>query len=201
LFSKESLAKSLMYLGIDDMGDIFEKLSEQYCGPSRHYHSDQHITECLCHFKPFCLLADHPAEIETAIWFHDAIYDSHQSDNEEQSALWARSYLASQSIAEASILRIEAMIIATKTHQPISRDSEVLLDIDLGILGTSEAAFDTYDQAIRREYDWVPEQAYETGRKQVLKSFLARERIYHTEAYFEKYEAQARQNITRRIGR
>jgi len=199
LFTQSHLAASLKCLGITDIGDIFEQLSEQYLSPTRHYHSDKHVTECLGHFASVRDAAERPAEIEVAFWFHDAIYDSQQSDNEELSAKWASDYLTSKAVETAVVDRIYAMIIATKTHLPFNSDSEILLDIDLGILGASESAFDAYDQAVCREYSWVAADVYEVARKQVLESFLARERIYHTERMFEQYEAQARANLTRRI--
>ncbi|PWQ94238.1 HD domain-containing protein [Leucothrix arctica] len=201
LFSHDNLSQVLASLGVTDSGDIFEQLAEQYRSPSRHYHSDQHVIECLRHFEKFRHLAEHSAEIKVAIWFHDAIYDSQKSDNEEQSAAWATSYLTSKGVAEGVVSRIDAMIIATKTHKPFNHDSAIMLDIDLGILGASDAAFEAYDQAVRREYQWVPAKAYESGRKQVLASFLSRERIYHTDAMFEQYESQARRNLTRRMDR
>ena len=199
LFTRANLERSLAAVGVGEFGDIYGQLAAQYKSPSRYYHSDQHVTECLKHFANYRHLAEHPAEIEVAIWFHDAIYDSTKPDNEEQSAVWSTAYLTSKNVAKDVVERIDAMIIATKTHTPFNRDSEIMLDIDLGILGASIEAFDRYDQDVRSEYLWVPAEAYESGRKQVLASFLARERIYHTQQMFEQYEAQARANLTRRM--
>lgn len=201
LFTRDNLSQSLLCLGVSSSGDIFDQLAAQYRSPSRHYHSDQHVTECLRHFEPFHQDAEQAAEVEVAIWFHDAIYDSRKPDNEELSAQWANEYLSSKGVAEDVVARVDAMIIATKTHEPFNHDSAILLDIDLGILGASESVFDAYDQAVRCEYDWVPAEVYEAGRKKVLQSFLARERIYHTKSMFEQYEAQARRNLTRRMDR
>ena len=144
-------------------------------------------------------LAIHPSEIQVAIWFHDAVYDTHQSDNEEQSAEWARSYLEGAGVSLESTTRIVRMILATKTHKPHDADAEIMLDIDLGILGTSAEVFESYDKAIRREYHWVPEEQYCVGRAQVLSSFLDRPNIYHTQLFSQQYESQARENLSRKI--
>ena len=200
MFDRENLSASLKCLGITDVGNIFDELAEQYCSPSRHYHSDQHVSECLRHFASYSQDAEHPAEIEVAIWFHDAVYDSQQSNNEELSALWAKNYLSDKGVETEVVDRIEQMILATKTHLPFNQDTMILLDIDLGILGSSCKAFDAYDRAVRREYQWVDDEKYEAGRKQVLASFLERDVIYHTDQMHKQFEAQARKNIKRRIG-
>jgi predicted metal-dependent HD superfamily phosphohydrolase len=60
--------------------------------------------------------------------------------------------------------------------------------------------YDAYAEAIRREYDWVPEEAYRTGRAAVLERFLTRPRLYHTAA-MTTHEPAARANLRREIER
>ena len=91
------------------------------------------------------------------------------------------------------------MILCTKTHVPSADDCRLMLDIDLGILGTPPDVFESYDQAIRREYHWVPEPDYRKGRATVLASFLNRDAIYRTSAFVEQHEKQARSNLERKI--
>ncbi len=71
--------------------------------------------------------------------------------------------------------------------------------MDLSILGAPPAAFDSYEAAVRREYAWVDDKAWRSGRAAVLKKFLARPQIFHTEAFRQHFEAQARKNIARSI--
>jgi predicted metal-dependent HD superfamily phosphohydrolase len=96
--------------------------------------------------------------------------------------------------------RVRAMILATAhSAQPATADEALLLDIDLSILGADEAAFDEYDRAIRTEYSWLSEDAYRQGRAKVLKSFLERERVFHTALYRGRCEQPARINIERAL--
>ena len=199
MFNKQNLQNSLAELGISDAGNIYSQLATAYGENTRFYHTDQHVSECLKHFAFYRKQAQHPAEIEVAIWFHDAIYDSTKSDNEEQSADWAKRYLTDASADSDAVNRIGEMIIATKTHQSQSADSALMVDIDLGILGATTDAFEAYDAAIRKEFHWVPTVQYCMGRAQVLSSFLKRETIYQTQAMRDLYEAQARENLSRKI--
>jgi len=52
-----------------------------------------------------------------------------------------------------------------------------------------------YAQAIRKEYSWLSDRDYQQGRKQVLTNFLAREKIYYTDYFYQKLERQARANL------
>lgn len=94
------------------------------------------------------------------------------------------------------------LIIATK-HSAIQTnpDNQLIADIDLSILGKPEDRFDEYERQIRKEYEWVPEAAFTTGRSTILESFLARANIYTTQFFQEMYEVQARRNITRSLAR
>jgi predicted metal-dependent HD superfamily phosphohydrolase len=90
-----------------------------------------------------------------------------------------------------------SLILKTKTHDAgDDPDAKVLLDADLAILGANENAYRYYAQQIRKEYDWVPEPEYRSGRQQVLTKFLARPRIYH---FLNPLEKPARRNIAAEI--
>ena len=184
-----------------------EKLSEFYRAPGRHYHGLSHVAALLA----LCdrhrdALAD-PEAVEAAIWFHDAIYDSARRDNELKSAELAVEHMSGK-VEPERLQRIAKMIEATATHQvpdfadeAARRDAAIFLDMDLSILGAPSAEFDAYEQAVRLEYGWVEEQAWRAGRAAVLKKFLARPHIFHTEIFSKSHERQARENIARSIAR
>ena len=73
-----------------------------------------------------------------------------------------------------------------------------MIDLDLAILAASVADFEAYEAAIRREYAFVPDDMFAAGRSKVLKSFLARHRIYLSPCMAET-EMRARANIARSL--
>jgi predicted metal-dependent HD superfamily phosphohydrolase len=186
---------------------LFNQLVAAYSEPQRHYHTLQHLRECLAHFDAAATLARRPAEVELALWFHDAVYDPQRSDNEERSADWAaRSVRAAGCAAgcgEEVAQRVAALVLATKSHEApagADADTQLLLDIDLAILGASPARFAEYGRQIRAEYAHVPDGAFRARRKRVLSSFLARPRIYWTGAFHDALEERARANLRMEIG-
>lgn len=188
---------------IDDA--LKSELSALYRAPGRHYHNLSHIEAMLALAGDCRELLGDPEAIEAAIWFHDAIYDSKAKDNEAQSAALAEKELAGR--ADPSRLdRISAMIVATATHQvppfddaAATRGASLFLDMDLSILGAAPDAFDAYERAVRREYHWVEEPMWRAGRSAVLKNFLARPHIFHTEEFRQRFERQARENMARSL--
>jgi predicted metal-dependent HD superfamily phosphohydrolase len=182
--------------------ELFHRLVECYSEPHRKYHTMQHLSECFAHFESVNSLAERPDEVELALWFHDAIYDTKRKDNEQRSAEWARDSVVAAGLTEEQANRIYQLIMATMHNAvPVGRDAEVLVDIDLAILGSDTTRFDEYEAQVREEYAWVPESLYRAARTQVLERFLKRERIYSTEFFHSAYEARARENIAHSLAR
>lgn len=176
-----------------------------YEAADRHYHGLAHIEAMLALAAEYRRLMYDPEAVEAAIWFHDAIYDSRAKDNEARSAAMAERKLAGR-IQPARLARIIAMVNATATHQlpPLeeggpSGDAALFLDMDLAVLGAGPDTFDAYERAVRREYGWVEETMWRAGRASVLKTFLARPRIFHTAEFRRRFEPQARHNIERSL--
>jgi predicted metal-dependent HD superfamily phosphohydrolase len=178
----------------------FDDLARCYGAPERHYHTLDHIGAVL---ETVRSLNGGPADpaLEFAVWFHDVVYDTHATDNEERSADHAAAVLSNLRIAKNVIAEIRRLILLTKTHQTAAEDGtgHILLDADLAILGTPAAEYDRYAAAIRREYAWVPDADYRRGRRRVLEQFLTRPRLYFTEALRVQRESAARDNLRREI--
>jgi predicted metal-dependent HD superfamily phosphohydrolase len=173
-----------------------DALLRAYCEPHRHYHTQQHLAECLGLFDVHREQAERPGEVALALWFHDAVYDLRGNDNEARSAHYARRELALAGADSATLDRIEAPILATR-HQasPVGKDACLLVDIDLAILGADAQRFAEYEQQIRREYSFVPGFLFRHKRRSILRGFLDRTQIYQTPALHQQLEQQARANL------
>jgi len=182
--------------------ELYHQLVASYSEPHRKYHTIQHLNECLTHLESVRSLADHANEVELALWFHDAIYDTTKKDNEQRSAEWARASVLAAGVSSEKADRIYELIMATMHKAvPVGRDAELLVDIDLGILGAGADRFDDYEMQVREEYSWVPESLYRAARRKVLEQFVTREWIYSTDIFRSNYETRARANIARSLAR
>ncbi len=185
--------------GLGAQGDgmaLLRKLISAYEEPQRKYHTVQHLSECIDLLTRNMDLANAPAEVEAAIWFHDAIYDVRANNNEERSEAWAKKELLAAGVHPDKVERIKAHISATRhVTEPQGADQQLLVDIDLSILGAPRHRFDEYEAQVRSEYDWVPEFLYRKKRKKVLTEFLARSSIYSTGRLHDQLERQARANL------
>ncbi|MGM9428974.1 MULTISPECIES: HD domain-containing protein [Burkholderiales] len=114
--------------------------------PHRRYHSLQHLGECIAQLEGALDLAVHAGDVEIALWFHDAIYGLQAKDNEQRSADWAAGELTRSGAGEAQVRRVRALIMATcHTAKPADADQQLLVDIDLAILGAEPARFAEYE--------------------------------------------------------
>jgi predicted metal-dependent HD superfamily phosphohydrolase len=178
----------------------FDGLIARYSEPHRKYHTVRHLDECFAKLAEVRHLAEHPAEVEVALWFHDAIYEKRSDQNEAKSAELAAATVRNAGGSAECAQRICDLITATRhAAVPQSNDARVLVDVDLSILGESPERFDEYERQVREEYSWVPEFLFKRERRKILEEFLARPAIFSTELFRERYEAQARANLERSL--
>ena len=119
---------------------LHDELIARYSEAHRKYHTPQHLEECFEKFDDVRALAEHPAEIELALWFHDAIYNVKRHDNEKKSADWARASALDAGTPAEACVRVHSLVMATR-HKAVPRgtDAEILVvDID-GTLADSSA--------------------------------------------------------------
>ena len=175
---------------------LMEELMRRYQEPQRHYHTLQHLSECLLLAEQMRDHAARWAEIELALWFHDAVYDVRAHDNEAASAQLARERLPDALLSE----RIAELVMATRHDAlPQGADARLLVDIDLAILAAPPARFAQYEQQIRAEYAHVPEPEFNLRRTAVMRAFAARFPLFLTVAMRARLEDQARANLSRYI--
>ena len=183
-------------LGLANNEDTYAALVNAYSEKHRFYHSTDHISAVLRQLDESKTAPNKPYELELALWFHDAIYQPFSSTNEQDSADWAARFLRANACGSDLVNNVHKLIMATCHTASLSTDDErLIVDIDLTILGASEAVFQQFDLNVRKEYKRVPLIIYKRKRKAVLRSFLERDRIYQCDDFFERFEVQARINL------
>ena len=127
---------------------VHAALIARYEEPHRRYHTVQHLDECFARLDDARALAEHIHEVELALWFHDAVYDTRRPDNEAQSAALARAEGARAGLSEAVLARVDSLILATRHDaSPATPDATLLVDVNLAILGAPVDRFDEYERA------------------------------------------------------
>ena len=178
------------------------ELQGAYSEAHRYYHNVTHLRGCL---KLCDALRDHfrqPDEAELALWYHDAVYRTRSDHNEADSADWARRFCESSGIGAEAAARVAELILNTAHgEQSLEGDAALVCDIDLAILGFPAAAYDDFEQRIRREYHWVEEDQFIEARLAILRGFLSRAQIYRSAALRPVLEDSARANLRRWVER
>ena len=184
-----------------------------YASPPRAYHDFMHVREVLHHYADVAVGPGwtQPVEVYLAVLYHDAIYQPGRKDNEALSARFAMEQ-AAQWLPEHGIdlLRVAELINLTARHGQFSPadfgedgfalDARHFLDCDMAILGAEPRAFDAYDRGIAEEYrGHIPGFLFRFIPMRFLKALLARERIYLSDRFHQRYDAQARANLRRAI--
>jgi predicted metal-dependent HD superfamily phosphohydrolase len=179
-------------------GPLADAVLAAWSGGERHYHGLRHLRDCLQQLDQMTEPVPDRNLVEAALWFHDAVYDPHRTDNEVRSAEWAREGLTRLGIDPAVAAEVARLVMLTAHRRPPDDPAgQLVTDIDLAMLGRPAAEFDAYDAAIRAEFAWVPEDEYRTRRGALLAGLLAREPLYLTPWFRARYEVAARDNLRR----
>jgi predicted metal-dependent HD superfamily phosphohydrolase len=168
------------------------RLVARYGEPHRHYHTWSHVLACLDARERIAPFA--PLEVDVALWFHDAIYDPRAHDNEDKSAA-----LMIEELGDSAKPAVPLVLATKHAAIPETEEARIVVDADLSILGADRETFDAYEIAVRKEYAFVPDDAFRVGRAHVLKSFLDRATIFSTQAARDMWERQARDNLKRSL--
>jgi predicted metal-dependent HD superfamily phosphohydrolase len=176
---------------------VLQEVFQHYSQIDRHYHNLHHINRVLELIHEWKEMDLDFTTLQLAAWFHDVIYKPKASNNEAQSAEYAALILAEIGIGQVTIDRVVSLILCTQFHHAPTNDLEaqILLDADLAILGSEPFDYQAYACAIRREYSWLSESEYRSGRTRVLNHFLQRDRLYYLDKYYARFERKARKNI------
>jgi pantetheine-phosphate adenylyltransferase len=202
-FNQEDVAK------IENVEFWFERLTGEavYGSPQRRYHNLDHMVHGLGEISAWAANTNAcRADVETlkkAFWFHDAVYDSKQKEisNEEASArLWLGAKLDTDDAeGTAGLIRATDHLKKNTDTHPLKN---VMLSVDLAILGQAEDIYDAYTRAVRVEYSNISEEIYRTNRKLILEHFhhKAQSGLLYPDQYFSGiYRDTAMENIAREI--
>ncbi len=196
----ERIVEALVAVGCDrDPEGLAAELVAAWSEPHRRYHDLAHLEDCLMLARELAHLAERPREVEVALAFHDAVYDPRALDNEARSAAWAARALPAHGADEDVAARVEALVLSTRDHAAEEGDAALLSDIDLAVLGADAEGYARFERGVAEEFSWVEPDQYRAARRRVLGRFLARERIFRTDAMHERFEARARENLARAI--
>ncbi|GLZ30813.1 hypothetical protein Lesp02_30020 [Lentzea sp. NBRC 105346] len=178
--------------------DGADELEQRYAEPHRKYHNADHVNAVL---RDVTLLVEDLglgivdfAVLVLAACAHDVIYDGKPGDDERASAAWAREHVPAWAAD-----RVEHIVLATITHSSEDPVAQAFLDADLAILAADRDEYDRYASAVREEYSMYDDEAWRTGRGNVLRRLLARDPIYQTEAARTRWEQRARANLEREL--
>lgn len=187
-------------LKLERASAIFECIVHSYGDERRAYHTLAHIGQCLSEFDEHREFAANPDRVELALWFHDVVYEPGEQFNEGLSAIYAQDILKHAGLHQVEALMVATLILAT-CHKGYAAgpDAELLVDIDLSILGKPKKQFIEYEAQIRAEFSAFSDAEFSTGRLKFVHSFLQKPTIYCTKVFHDKYEQEARKNLTRLI--
>lgn len=183
--------------GGPDPAPYADNLLARWQEPQRHYHTPSHLTAVLDHIDTLEEYAADPDVVRLAAWFHDAVYLPERSENEERSASLAERALPEAGVPDAKTAEVARLVRLTVTHDPADddRDGQVLCDADLAILAAPPSGYATYTAEVRKEYHFVPGDAFREGRSAILRQLLALPHLFRTPYGREHWEATARYNL------
>ena len=189
------------HLGASNVAtEWFDTVLGAYRAEGRHYHGVRHVAWVVRHVE--ALAGDHPVDdldaTVAAAFFHDAVYEPTRDDNEAESAAMAERAVREIGWTGAACRHVADLVMATAGHdvEGVDRDTAVLLAADLAVLAAEPSRYGEYATAVRREYDHVSDADWRTGRGAVLRTLLARPRLFAAELGLDDWERRARANIT-----
>jgi predicted metal-dependent HD superfamily phosphohydrolase len=180
--------------------ELWKEIEKSYSSKKRYYHTLQHLDNLLIQLNELKDSIQNWEVILFTLFYHDVVYNSLKSDNEEKSAELAEKRMSQLLISGDKIELCKQQILATKSHQKsLNSDTNYFTDADLSVLGQPWESYSVYYKNVRREYSIYPDFIYNPGRKKVLNHFLAMDNIFKTTFFQDKFEIQAKLNLEKEI--
>lgn len=198
--------RALRPAGFDPAPGLWRELGDAFASPGRHYHTLRHVREVAERFDEVTKGPGWAAPVDAwlAVLFHDAVYDPARPDNEAQSAALCASSCTRW--LDGRHPAAEALILLTAQHghnsAALDADARHFLDCDMAILGADSARFAEYERDVALEYAAVyPPDAYAFGRRAFLQALQAAPRLFLSDRFHERLDAQARTNCRDALAR
>lgn len=174
--------------------ECWAEIETEYTSEARYYHNLAHLENMLSELSGIESDVNEKDALLFSIYYHDIIYNTAKSDNEFKSAMLFRKRIERTNFKQ--IEKCVQQIELTKEHElSIDNDTNILLDLDLSILGKSNKEYQEYSESIRSEYKMYSDHEYRNGRKKILIKLLNIPAIYKTDYFKRKYEAIAKNNL------
>ena len=151
-----------------------DSLRQYYEG--RPYHNTKHIEEMLGEFENISsslINSDDRELLRIAILFHDIVYDSRSSTNEEDSYDFYKKWtlIRGFNLMPSEDEKIQKMIMATKNHMHLDNNhilENTIIDLDLCILKKDFPRLIEWENGIFKEYQYCSIESYIDGRVKFL---------------------------------
>jgi len=194
--------------GLQDL-PCLEQVKAKYQEPHRHYHDWNHALSVLSWVNHCCdvyqdsISPSTKHELGIAALFHDVVYTTQGSPKNEEASV---AFLADQCSYIGRYYKAEKIILATAQHGKLEAtdvpfETALFMDCDIASFGEPRWEIAVWnDQNITLELlqKFTPEQI-KVGRKAFLGGLLAKQSIFLTPYFQDRFEAQARRNIRRLI--
>ena len=178
---------------LDDHDDLRDELLAAWDRDG--YHDRLHLTEVLDRLEELGGAGFDATTVALAAWFHDAVYDG-ADDDEERSAQWAE-----RALPQAYADEVARLVRMTVHHRPADDDAAgaALSDADLGILAAPQERYEAYVAGVRTDFAHVSDQDFRAGRAAVLADLAAAPSLFRTARGRELWEERARANLAREL--
>lgn len=166
-----------------------EHLLSFWTREGRYYHNEDHLKYIFDEIDKTPLTLMDRRTLMVAALFHDIIYDTKASDNEEKSAEYLKSFFTPITYQDSKIYKVvacqkfdlnQAIQIVLDTKKPLGDPMFTKLswyfgniDYSYGFANVGMPA-DKCEELIRKEYNWVPEDLFKENRIKFLESIIKR---------------------------
>jgi len=184
----------------DEADLTLDMLLAFYSHPPRAYHNLAHIAQVLGALDGVSMLAENLDAVEFAVWLHDCVYYPLRPDNEDRSADAAAMIAGLLGCAPAFAARVRECILVTRHSTPPGRgDTALVADLDLTILGSPLAEYDSYRREIRAEFAFAEDALFVEGRAAFVRRMLDKPGVFATPHFKRLLQDAARDNLYREL--